>query len=52
MKFPKHLSLITSRECLEILITNEDAKDTDVTSNVVYREVFCNVSLMWCCIII
>jgi len=35
---------VTSREGSKILITNEDGKDTDVTSNVVYREVFCNVS--------
>jgi len=37
------ISRVTSREGLKILITNEDGKDTDVTSNVVYREVFCNV---------
>jgi len=34
---------VTSRNRLKILITNEDCEDTDVTSNVVYREVFRNV---------
>jgi len=26
-----------------MLIADEDAQDSDLTSNVVYREVFCNV---------
>jgi len=38
------ISCVTSREGLKILITNKDDEDTDVTSNVVYREVFRNVS--------
>jgi len=37
------ISRVTSRDGLKILINDEDSKDTDVTSNVVYREVFCNV---------
>jgi len=38
------LSKVTLRECLKILISDDDGEDTDVTSNVVYHEVFRNVS--------
>jgi len=34
---------VTSRDGLKILINDEDGQDTDVTSNVVYREVFRDV---------
>ena len=34
---------VTSKEGLKILITDEDGEDTNVTSIVVYEEVFCNV---------
>jgi len=37
------VSRVTSREGVKILITDEDGEDTNVTSNVVYEEVFCNV---------
>jgi len=37
------VSRVTSRERLKILITDEDGEDTNVTSNVVYEEVFRNV---------
>jgi len=37
------ISRVTSRDSLKILINDEDSQDTDVTSNVVYREVFRNV---------
>jgi len=37
------ISRVTSRDGLKILINDEDGQDTDVTSNVVYREVLCNV---------
>ena len=37
------ISMVTSRDGLKILINDEDGQDTDVTSNVVYREVFRNV---------
>jgi len=37
------ISRVTSRNGLKILITNEDGKDSNITSNVVYREVFQNV---------
>jgi len=37
------ISRVTSRDGLRILINDEDGHDTDVTSNVVYREVFRNV---------
>jgi len=37
------ISRVTSRDGLKIWINDEDDEDTDVTSNVVYREVFCNV---------
>ena len=37
------ISRVTSRDGLKILINDEDDQDTDVTSNVVYREVFRNV---------
>ena len=37
------ISRVTSRDGLKILINDEDGQDTDVTSNVVYREVFRNV---------
>lgn len=38
------LSRVTSREGLKILISNDDGEDDCVTSNVVYREVFHNLS--------
>jgi len=34
------LSRVTSKDELKMFITNEDGQDTNVTSNVVYREVF------------
>jgi len=37
------VSRVTSREGLKILITDEDGEDTNVTSNVIYEEVFRNV---------
>jgi len=37
------VSRVTSKEGQEILITDEDGEDTNVTSNVVYEEVFRNV---------
>jgi len=37
------VSRVTSIEGLTILIADEDGEDTNVTSNVVYEEVFCNV---------
>lgn len=37
------VSRVTSREGLKILITDEDGDDTNLTSNVVYEEVFRNV---------
>jgi len=37
------ISRVTSRDGLKILINDKDGQDTDVTSNVVYREVFRNV---------
>ena len=37
------VSKVTSRERLKILITDEDGEDTNVTSNVVYDEVFRNL---------
>jgi len=37
------VSRVTSRDGLKILINDEDGQHTDVTSNVVYREVFRNV---------
>jgi len=37
------ISRVTSRDGLKILINDEDDQDTDVTSNVVYKEVFRNV---------
>ena len=37
------VSRVTYREGLKILITVEDDEDTNVTSNVEYEEVFCNV---------
>jgi len=37
------ISRVTSRGGLKILINDEDGDDTDVASNVVYREVFRNV---------
>lgn len=37
------VSRVTSREGLKILITDEDGEDTNVTSNVVYDEVFRNL---------
>jgi len=37
------VSRVTSRERLKILITDEDGEDINVTSNVVYEEVFRNL---------
>jgi len=37
------VSRVTSREGLKILITNKDGEDINVTSNIVYEEVFRNV---------
>ncbi|KEH33698.1 PIF1 helicase, putative [Medicago truncatula] len=37
------VSRVTSREGLKMLITDEDGEDTNVTSNIVYEEVFRNV---------
>jgi len=37
------ISRVISRDVLNILINDEDGKDTNVTSNVVHREVFHNV---------
>jgi len=37
------VSRVTSKEGLKILTTDEDGEDTNVTSNVVCDEVFCNV---------
>jgi len=37
------VSRVTSKEGIKILITDEDGEDTNVTSNVLYEEVFCNV---------
>jgi len=37
------ISRVTSRDGLKILINDEDSEDTNVTSNVVYKKVFCNV---------
>ena len=37
------VSRVTTRERLKILIIDEDGQDTNVTSNVVYEEVFRNV---------
>ncbi|PNX74041.1 ATP-dependent DNA helicase PIF1, partial [Trifolium pratense] len=37
------ISRVTSRNGLKILLTNDDEEDTNVTSNVVYREVFRNI---------
>jgi len=37
------ISRVTSRDGLKILINDEDGQDTDVTSNLVYKEVFRNV---------
>jgi len=37
------ISRVTSRDGLKILFNDENGQDTDVTSNVVYREVFRNV---------
>ena len=34
------VSRVTSREGLKILITDEEGEDSNVTSNVVYEEVF------------
>lgn len=38
------ISRVTSRQGLKILIVNGDGESTDTISNVVYYEVFCNVS--------
>jgi len=37
------VSRVTSKEGLKILFTDEDGEDINVTSNVVYEEVFRNV---------
>jgi len=37
------ISSVTSREELELLVINEDSDDTNVTSNLVFREVFENL---------
>ena len=37
------VSRVTSKEGLKILITDEHGEDTNVMSNFVYEEVFCNV---------
>lgn len=37
------VSRVTSRGGLKILITDEDGDDTNLTSNVVYEEIFRNV---------
>jgi ATP-dependent exoDNAse (exonuclease V) alpha subunit len=37
------ISRVTSRKWLKILITDENSKDTNKTSNVVYKEVFRNI---------
>ena len=46
-KVPLHanvaISRVTLRGGLKILINHEDGDDTDFASNVVSREVFCNV---------
>ena len=36
------ISKVTSRDGLKMFIIDEDGRDTNVTSNVVYREVFRN----------
>ena len=36
------VSRVTSRKVLKILLLDEDGKDTDITSNVVYKKVFQN----------
>jgi len=38
------LSRVSSKEGLKILISNDDGEDDCVTSNVVYRAVFGNIS--------
>jgi len=37
------VSRVTFKKGIKILITDEDGEDTNVTSNVVYEDVFCNV---------
>jgi len=37
------MSRVTSRKGLKILLLDEDGDDTDITTNVVYKEVFQNV---------
>ena len=37
------ISRVTSKDGLKILINYEVGEDTNVTLNVVYKEVFCNV---------
>ncbi|KEH16729.1 hypothetical protein MTR_0105s0100 [Medicago truncatula] len=46
LQFPLTVSFamtIKKSQRQSILITDEDGEDTNVTSNVVYKEVFCNV---------
>ena len=38
------ISRVTSKQRLKILIVDGDGENTDTTSNVVYHEVFLNVS--------
>jgi hypothetical protein len=38
------ISWVTSREGLKILIIDKDGEDTNKTSDVVYKEVFHNIS--------
>jgi ATP-dependent DNA helicase PIF1 len=38
------ISRVTSKQGLKILIVDGDGESTDTTSNVVYHEVFCNLS--------
>jgi len=38
------ISRVTSKQGLKILIVDGDRENTDTASNVVYHEVFCNVS--------
>jgi len=44
-KFYVVISRVTSREGMKILINDEYDKNTNVTSNVIYREIFCTLWL-------